>query len=452
MSNEYEIEDEISKKNSGTPTQKGGKIYRSNVYGNSNKSSSFSGKNVHRNSNESSSSSGKKVAKSSINFQKVNIHSFKHNAREEEKKANTIFEEYTKENEFNIGSKEALEKFNNLYSQAKEQRLKKGLNKTADKKNTLWEAIVNLKTEHNLKDVQELAKKIEKETGFQTIQVAVHKDEGQEKEGKLIRKNHHAHITFFTLSKENGQQMYRREHMNRTKLIKLQDIVAEHLGMERGVRGSDKKRLGHKEYKSVMKEKEEYEEKLKLLKKAVQNQREDLKEQKATRPEYAKLEQVNKDLQNQLKSKELNLEDLQKQIDEKVKTINYQNERLTNLEKKEKKRDLTLKGEISKERVTISKGILKKEEKFIYVNESVEKFVEKSKENSIKLSQKINQLEEEQNLLKEKSKELERFQLFTKKYFRTSNLDKVKELIKDNAPKTEIIKAKEGRDIDYERK
>lgn len=425
MSFEYELEDEFEK-NSGTPTPKGGLKNSNNDYENS--TNNYAGE------KNKSNSSGKKIAKSSINFQKVNIHAFKHNAREEEKKANTIFEEYTKDNEFNIGSKEALSKFNEMYKIAKENRLEKGLNKTADKKNTLWEAIVNLKTEHKLDDILELAKKIEKETGFQTIQVAIHKDEGQEKEGKLIRKNHHAHISFFTLEKETGQQMYRREHMNRTKLIKLQDIVAEHLGMERGEKGSKAKRLGHKEYKAVMKEKEEYIEKLRVLKLAVNNQREELKDQKATRPEYAKLEQVNKDLKQQLELKELSLEDLKKLIDEKVKTINIQNEKLTKLEQKERDTTLTVKGEILKERVTISKGILKKEERYIYHTESVDSFIVKSKSKEEELNRKVEQLEKSNDILKEKSNQLDNFKMFIKKYLNTSNIETVKEFIKEISP------------------
>ncbi|MFW0693380.1 hypothetical protein ACN091_03805 [Aliarcobacter butzleri] len=436
MSFEYELEDEFEK-NSGTPTPKGGLKNSNNDYENS--TNNYAGE------KNKSNFSGKRIAKSSINFQKVNIHAFKHNAREEEKKANTIFEEYTKDNEFNIGSKEALSKFNEMYKIAKENRLEKGLNKTADKKNTLWEAIVNLKTEHKLDDILELAKKIEKETGFQTIQVAIHKDEGQEKEGKLIRKNHHAHISFFTLEKETGQQMYRREHMNRTKLIKLQDIVAEHLGMERGEKGSKAKRLGHKEYKAVMKKKEEYIEKLRVLKLAVNNQREELKEQKATRPEYAKLEQVNKDLKQQLELKELSLEDLKKLIDEKVKTINIQNEKLTKLEQKERDTTLTVKGEILKERVIISKGILKKEERYIYQTESVDSFIVKSKSKEEELNKKVEQLEKSNDILQEKASQYERFKVFAKAYFKTADIDKVKELIKEKIPKVDFTKNNKDR-------
>lgn len=77
MSFEYELEDEFEK-NSGTPTPKGGFKTSKNDYENT--TNNFAGEKNKLNS------LSKKVAKSSINFQKVNIHAFKHNAREEEKK------------------------------------------------------------------------------------------------------------------------------------------------------------------------------------------------------------------------------------------------------------------------------------------------------------------------------------------------------------------------------
>ena len=247
--------------------------------------------------------------------------------------------------------------------------------------------------------------------------------------------------------------MYRREHMNRTKLIKLQDIVAEHLGMQRGERGSKAKRLGHKEYKSVMKEKEEYQEKLRVLKQAINNEREELKKQKATRPEYAKLEQVNKDLKRQLEFKEISLEELKDLIDEKVKTIDYQNKKLISFEQKERDSSLTVKGEITKERVTISKGILKKEERYIYNNSSVESYVVKSKGKEKELNRKVEQLEKSNSILKEKANQYDRFKIFAKAYFKTSDFSKVKDLIKQKIPKVKnkINNRHKSLDTGYER-
>lgn len=220
--------------------------------------------------------------------------------------------------------------------------------------------------------------------------------------------------------------------------------------MERGEHGSKAKRLGHKEYKAVMQEKEEYLEKLRLLKLAINNQREELKEQKATRPEYAKLEQVNKDLKQQLELKELSLEDLKQLIDEKVKTINIQNEKLTKLEQKERDTTLTVKGEILKERVTISKGILKKEERYIYQTESVDSFIVKSKSKEEELNRKVEQLEKSNDILQEKANQFERFKLFATAYFKTADFDKVKEIIKEKIPKISSTKTND-KDKEFER-
>ncbi len=419
-------ENPLEEKLKSTPKSKSARIYKFNNH-----------------SSSTSTSSGKRVAKSSINFQKVGVHAFKHNAREEEKKANTIFEEFSKDNECNQSSTEAQKMFNDLYNQAKEKRLKRGLNKTADKKNTLWEAIVNLKSEHHLKDVEALAKKIEEQTGFTTLQVAIHKDEGQEKEGKLIRKNHHAHITFFTLSKSDGQQMYRREFMNRTMLTTLQDITATHLGMERGVKGSNAKRLDHKTYKAIARQQEEQEQKLELLKEAIKQQRERLKEQKAQRPDYAKLEQVNKDLKKEIEHQSLSVKELESMIDKKVKTIEYQNERLSNYEKQAKDRSLTIKGEISKERVTISKGLLKKEDTYIYKSESVEKFIEQSKINEQKLKHENQQLLEENSNYKEFAKEL-------RTHFKQFDLKEIIKLVIREVPSVQKVQNVHQNSLDKE--
>ena len=197
------------------------------------------------------------MAKSSINFQRVSVHSFKHNAREEERIASTVFQEHSHLNECSRSAKEAKQLFDSYYKQAISKV--SGRTRRAKKENCLVEAVVNLNADHTLEDVEKLVREIEKETGFTAIQIAVHKDEGQEQDGKLVRKNHHAHISFFTLDLQTGRQMFRREHLTKAKLSKLQDITAETLNMQRGEKNSKRKRLNHKEYKTVAKEKEQIE-------------------------------------------------------------------------------------------------------------------------------------------------------------------------------------------------
>lgn len=228
------------------------------------------------------------MAISSINFAKSSAGSFAHNDR-------TISPDYliddSKLNEVSCSADQAQAKLQELYAKAKE-----GYENTYQQKfqtkfeNTHWEAAVNLNAHHTLKDVEELARAIEKETGFTTLQISIHRDEGKITEDGKKEKNYHAHINFFTLDQNNGKQLYRRsisnaerekirkeyqipdgekipKHltavMDREKMSKLQDITALTLKMERGKKGSKAVRLDHRQYKMVAKEKEQLKEQIK---------------------------------------------------------------------------------------------------------------------------------------------------------------------------------------------
>lgn len=336
----------------------------------------------YKSSNVRTSASGTKYngAISSIHFAKVNTHSFKHNSREEEKQADTIFQEYTEQNEYNKSADEAKEIFDKLYKQTKKIRDSKSL-RIADKKNCLWEAVINLKSSHTLADIKKLSLEIEKLTGFTAIQMAVHKDEGQEREGKLQRKNHHAHINFFTLDTKTGQQLYRREFMNRTKLRELQDVTAKVLDMERGQENSPTKRLEHKAYKVAAKEKERLQRANFALKQENLRARIKLKEKGATRAEYAELEQKHKTLkleleqkgkdkektkQNKIKKYLLKELEKSKKYDEytEIKIILNSRKNLEYLEEKSKNQNEDLKNEIQTNKKRLDLTIKKIKSKF----------------------------------------------------------------------------------------
>lgn len=236
------------------------------------------------------------MAISSINFAKSSGGSFAHNDRTEKEPNYLLPEEHRLENECNRSAIEAQKMLENLFETAKENYLKTYGQKFQTKfENVHWEAVINLNEEHTIKDVEKLVMEIEKETGFTAVQISIHRDEGRinEKTGHAIY-NLHAHVNFFTLDPETGQQLYRRsisnsdrekirkEHgipdaekiprhltgvMDKAKLSKLQDITAEVLGMERGERGSTKVRLGHKQHRAVEKEKEKLLEKIEELQK-----------------------------------------------------------------------------------------------------------------------------------------------------------------------------------------
>jgi len=314
------------------------------------------------------------MAKSSINFQKVSTHSFKHNSREEKRTAKTVFKEYSHLNECSRSAAAAKQMFDDLYKEAISKVT--GRTRRAKKENCLVEAVVNLNADHTLKDVEKLVREIEKETGFTAIQIAIHKDEGQKQDGKLIRKNHHAHISFFTLDLNTGRQMFRREHLTKAKLSKLQDITAETLGMERGEKNSKRKRLNHKEYKTVAKELEKERATQKQLKEEIAQLRAELREANKelevkiyTKDDYAKINKLNRELQEQIKKKELTATELREQISdlraEFKKTLENQRETQKELEAKidmlkAEKSDLkqeneALKAEIEKKNKTIDK-------------------------------------------------------------------------------------------------
>lgn len=236
------------------------------------------------------------MAKSSINFAKASNGGLKHNDRTENNEPEYLLPvEYRLKNEVDVPAEKAEKRIKDLYATAKNnyfRRKRQRLQATS----YLWEAVINLNEEHTLEDVQRLTNVIEKETGFTSIQIAIHRDEGRVEDNIPIY-NLHAHITFFTLDK-NGEQLYRRtikasdrrrieaallvknpelkkgepksnvrKHFNslvaeeikkngykvmdRERLSLLQDITAEIMKMERGKRGSEAVRMPHKQYKEA---------------------------------------------------------------------------------------------------------------------------------------------------------------------------------------------------------
>ena len=140
------------------------------------------------------------------------------------------------------------------------------------KANCVQEIVINIKPDTKLDDLQIIANYIKREYGYTPLEIAIHNDEGYvDKEGKP-HFNHHAHIDFCTL--KDGCQMARMEHycdkveytkkdgtkswkFQSKKDSKLQDFIAETLGMERGQRGSKAKRLEHEQYRQIAQQKQE---------------------------------------------------------------------------------------------------------------------------------------------------------------------------------------------------
>ena len=310
------------------------------------------------------------MAKSSINILK-NCAGFSHNDRSEKKQPEYFLPvEFRKENEFDRNGIEAEKLLNEYIKEAKEN-YKKETGQKFQGRVLNFEAVVNLNLNHTMEDLKKLNENIEKEFGFRAVQTAIHRDEGHIKDGRPIY-NYHAHIVFCNLDK-NGKTLLK--NMTKSDLSKLQDLVSDNLQMERGkpAKETGAKHKHHTVYRAE-KEKENLENENKSLKmelvKAKELQelnkelREELKQAAATREDYAKLEALNKDLKEKIKSKESTNEQLTKIIDEyKQGNAPKTNEIILNdksIEKQEKEVLGSLKDDFQSELEANKKGLLGK--------------------------------------------------------------------------------------------
>jgi len=260
------------------------------------------------------------MAKSSINFQKASAHSYEHNFRKD--KPNYLLpKEFQLKNEFWQHEKSDQEIFSEELSKAN----RKGGRKPK-LENSRWEAVLNLNKNHTLEDVEEVAKHIEKKFNIICTRMALHRDEGFIENDKP-NYNIHAHLEFITY--KDGRQNWRKEHIKPSTLSELQTEVAELLQMERGQINSKAERLSHKQYKQKAKELA----KQKDLKAEIKQLREALQAQGAVREDYAQLEALNRELKEQIKAKDLTIEQLKNKLESKTLYKNFYEK---NYEKKKK--------------------------------------------------------------------------------------------------------------------
>jgi chromosome segregation ATPase len=115
----------------------------------------------------------------------------------------------------------------------------------------------NLLVEHTKKYGVELQKRF----GMQLIQVALHLDEGEIKDG-VVKKNYHAHISFLNYDFKKHKTVMRtlrkcKKEIKDNDYVTMQDIAGEvfaPLDFLRGVQGSKKKHLEREEYIKFAKE------------------------------------------------------------------------------------------------------------------------------------------------------------------------------------------------------
>lgn len=150
-------------------------------------------------------------------------------------------------------AKELKETIINKAKQAYVQRTKRAF----QAKSYEWSAVVNIKPETTMQDLEKLAKHFFDKYGFQCYQIAIHRDEGHIDENGQKQINHHAHLEFITLDKETGKN--RQREIKPQTLRQIQDEVAEILAMKRGVdkRISKAKRIEPRKYAQLKEQEKE---------------------------------------------------------------------------------------------------------------------------------------------------------------------------------------------------
>lgn len=176
---------------------------------------------------------------SSINFKKSIPINTEHNDR-------TLAPNYLIDKEkgvkCNRNAEKARELKNQIINEAKET-YQNQVKQKFQAKSFEWSAVVNIKPDTTMQDLENLAKHFNDKYGFQCYQIAIHRDEGHKNAQGEIEINQHAHMEFITLDRETGKQNFKMRDFSRQKMREIQTEVAEILQMERG---KDKRLTGAK--------------------------------------------------------------------------------------------------------------------------------------------------------------------------------------------------------------
>lgn len=176
---------------------------------------------------------------SSINFKKSIPINTEHNDR-------TLAPNYLidkeKGAECNRNAEKARELKNQIINEAKETYQNK-VKQKFQAKSFEWSAVVNIKPDTTMQDLENLAKHFNDKYGFQCYQIAIHRDEGHKNAQGEIEINQHAHLEFIMLDKKTGKTNFKMRDFSKQKMREIQTEVAEILQMERG---KDKRLTGAK--------------------------------------------------------------------------------------------------------------------------------------------------------------------------------------------------------------
>jgi len=181
--------------------------------------------------------------KTSINFKAVKSDSETHNFRK--KTFDYIRKDLTPKNEYWMEEKIAdrIQKIEAYCKQKSGRKLQKNAM-------PVREAVVVIKENTTMLELQNLAKKLEEELKIRIFQIAIHKDEGHtDKDSREWKSNYHAHLVADWQDLQTGKTLKHQSF----HYSKMQDLAAECLEMERGVSRS-KGRLEAIEFKIQQKE------------------------------------------------------------------------------------------------------------------------------------------------------------------------------------------------------
>lgn len=166
--------------------------------------------------------------KTSINFKAAKPDSEVHNFRK--KTFDYIRKDLSSKNEYWQEDKIAdrLIKIENYCKEKSGRKLQKNAM-------PIREAVVVIKEDTTMLELQNLANKLQEELRIRIFQIAIHKDEGHyDKETKEWKPNYHAHLVADWQDLETGKTLKHQSF----HYSKMQDIAAQCLEMERGVSGS----------------------------------------------------------------------------------------------------------------------------------------------------------------------------------------------------------------------
>lgn len=256
---------------------------------------------------------------SSIHVKAVKSGSERHNEREQD--LDYVRKDLTHENEsFKLMPiAEARLSIENRYRASTGQKMQA-------KATPIKEGVLLISTQHGIEDLKILAEKLEYRFGIKTIQAYTHKDEGHyDKVTKEWKPNYHAHMVFDWTDQGTGKNL----KLSREDMSEMQTIVADSLGLKRGVKSS-KKHIDAMSFKANEMEKDL--EKVYKVQNVLPKAIEVIKQAKGLQEQIKTLEGSKNDIQMQINDNSQHLERLRNELKEKEK----QAKELAELEKQYK--------------------------------------------------------------------------------------------------------------------